>query len=153
MPYDERLAGRVRAVMANADGVRERKMFGGLAFLLNGNMCCGVVRNDLMVRVGPDDYEQSLQRAHARAMDFTGKPMKGFVYVSPAMCPPLVWRRRRISVAGCHVGSTLLARCPPSDPVRGPTETEALRYQFGLVAFDGMASQLPPEPSHEAHHA
>ncbi len=84
MPYDERLAGRVRAVMANADGVRERKMFGGLAFLLNGNMCCGLVRNDLMVRVGPDDYEQSLQRAHARAMDFTGKPMKGFVYVSPA---------------------------------------------------------------------
>ena len=84
MPYDERLAGRVRAVMADADGVRERKMFGGLAFLLNGNMCCGVVRDDLMVRVGPDDYDQSLKRAHARPMDFTGKPMKGFVDVSPS---------------------------------------------------------------------
>lgn len=57
-------------------------MFGGIAFMLSGNMCCGVVGEELMARVGPDQYESALQQAHARKMDFTGKPLKGFVYVS-----------------------------------------------------------------------
>ena len=54
-------------------------MFGGLTFLLNGKMFCGIVKRDLMVRVGPDHYEESLRLQHVRPMDFTGKPLKGYV--------------------------------------------------------------------------
>jgi len=57
-------------------------MFGGVAFLVRGNMCCGVVGNDLMVRVGADGYKDALARPHVREMDFTGRPLKGMVYVS-----------------------------------------------------------------------
>lgn len=83
MAYDERLAERVRGALERRRGVTEKKMFGGLSFLVNGNMSCGVNGDDLMVRVGPDAYEEALDRAHARPMDFTGKPLKGMVYVGP----------------------------------------------------------------------
>ncbi len=83
MAYDEGLAQRIREALQGVPGLTEKKMFGGLAFLLRGNMVCGVVGEELMVRVGPGEYERSLSRPHARAMDFTGRPMKGFVYVSP----------------------------------------------------------------------
>jgi TfoX/Sxy family transcriptional regulator of competence genes len=81
--YDEGLAQRIRESLEDVRGITEKRMFGGLAFLLDGNMACGVVGEDLMVRVGPDAYGESLERPHARAMDFTGRPMKGLVYVSP----------------------------------------------------------------------
>jgi len=57
-------------------------MFGGLTFLVNGNMSCGVEKKRLMIRVGPDQYKQTLKLKHARPMDFTGRPLKGFIYVS-----------------------------------------------------------------------
>ena len=63
--------------------VVEKRMFGGIAFMLRGNMCCGIVRDDLMVRVGPERLEEALAQPHARPMDFTGRPMKGMVYVGP----------------------------------------------------------------------
>ena len=81
MAYDENLAQRVRQALSGQDGVIEKKMFGGLAFMLHGNMSVGVEKDRLMVRVGPDRYEEALARPHARPMDFTGRPMKGFVYV------------------------------------------------------------------------
>lgn len=81
MAYDEGLAQRVRDLLVEHAGVTERRMFGGLAFLLRGNMCCGIVKDDLMVRVGPDGHEAALAEAGARPMDFTGKAMKGMVYV------------------------------------------------------------------------
>jgi TfoX/Sxy family transcriptional regulator of competence genes len=81
MAYDEGLSQRIRELLADQPGVNEKKMFGGVAFLLNGNMSVGVTNNDLMVRVGPDDYEAALAEPHARPMDFTGKPLRGFVYV------------------------------------------------------------------------
>ncbi len=84
MAYSEKLAGRVRAILDGHPGLSERKMFGGMAFMLNGNMCCGVINDDLMVRVGPEAYEASLERAHGREMDFTGRPMRGMLYVSAA---------------------------------------------------------------------
>jgi len=59
-------------------------MFGGIAFMINGNMCCGVSREDLMLRVGAADYEAALSQPHARPMDFTGRPMKSMVFVGPA---------------------------------------------------------------------
>jgi TfoX/Sxy family transcriptional regulator of competence genes len=80
--YDDTLAERVRDVIGEHPGLREQKMFGGLAFLIDGNMSVGIVGDELMVRVGPDGYEDALGSAHARPMDFTGKPMKGFVYVA-----------------------------------------------------------------------
>ena len=84
MAYDGRLAQRVREELAERPGYAEKKMFGGLCFLLRGNMCCGVGQDGLMVRVGPEQYESALADDHARQMDFTGRPMKGFVFVNPA---------------------------------------------------------------------
>lgn len=83
MPYNEKLAARVQDILSTQENINEKKMFGGIAFLLNGNMCCGVVNNDLLVRVGEDGYLAALKNLNARQMDFTGKPLKGFVFVAP----------------------------------------------------------------------
>ena len=82
MAYDEKLAERIRTALRRRRGISEKKMFGGVAFLANGNMTCGVVGDELMVRVGPDAYAEALSRKHAREMDFTGRPMRGMVYVA-----------------------------------------------------------------------
>jgi TfoX/Sxy family transcriptional regulator of competence genes len=84
MAFDETVAARVREALNSIDGVTEKKMFGGLAFLLQGHMVCGVMRDELMVRVGPAAYDEALARPHARAMDFTGRPMRGMVFVAAA---------------------------------------------------------------------
>jgi len=83
MAYDETLAARLREGFVGVPHVSEKRMFGGLAFLVSGHMCCGVVGKTLMVRVGPEAYEKALAQPHAREMDFTGRPMKGFLYVGP----------------------------------------------------------------------
>lgn len=83
MAYDERLADRVRGVLLTDAGLTERRMFGGLAFMLDGHMCCGIVGDELMLRLGVDGADAALQRPHVRPMDFTGKPMTGMVYVAP----------------------------------------------------------------------
>ena len=83
MAYDETLAARIRAWLAGAPGFSERKMFGGIAFMVNGNMCAGVIRDELMARVGAPNFDAALQRPGARLMDFAGRPMKGMVYVEP----------------------------------------------------------------------
>ena len=84
MPYDEMLVERVRGVLKGKRNVMERKMFGGLTFMLQGNMCCGVAGDRLMVRVGAEKYDEALAQKHAQLMDFTGRPMKGMVFVEPA---------------------------------------------------------------------
>ena len=81
MPYNEKLADRVRVALADRRDVSERKMFGGLSFMLRGNMCCGVEKTNLMVRVGPEAYDEALAQPGARLMDFTGRPMKGMMFV------------------------------------------------------------------------
>jgi len=83
MAFDERLAERLRVVLRGVPGHGERKMFGGLAFMVDGHMSCGIVGDDLMVRVGAERHAEALAQPHARPMDFTGRPMKGMVYVSP----------------------------------------------------------------------
>jgi len=83
MAYDEKLADRVRDVLTTEDGVTERKMFGGLAFMVCGHMACGIVGEDLMLRLGADGAERALGRPHVRPMDFTGRPMTGMVFVGP----------------------------------------------------------------------
>ncbi len=82
MAYDEALAVRIRAAFEGQPSVAEKKMFGGVAFMVSGNMACGVTSDELMVRVGPDNYEDALNCPHARPMDFTGRPMRGMVYVA-----------------------------------------------------------------------
>lgn len=84
MAYDEGLAQRLRDALIDERGVSEKKMFGGLCLLIDGKMCVGIVGDELMARVGPEGHEAALKRPHARPMDFTGKPMKGFVFVAPA---------------------------------------------------------------------
>ena len=81
MAYDEKLAQRVRWLLGPIENISERKMFGGLAFMLNGNMCCCIERTNLVVRTGLEQYEEALDRPFARIFDFTGRPMRGFVYV------------------------------------------------------------------------
>lgn len=97
MPYDEALAERVRAALASRpqgacscpvagherepEAIEERRMFGGISFMLRGNFCCGVSDERLVVRVGPDAYDDALAEAHVTEMDFTGRPMRGWVFV------------------------------------------------------------------------
>jgi hypothetical protein len=85
MAFDEGLAQRIREALdarSDVSEVSEKRMFGGLAFLLGGNMCVGVLGDELMVRVGPRAHAEALAAPHAREMDFTGRPMRGFVYVA-----------------------------------------------------------------------
>lgn len=86
MPFDEKLAERVRNLLKEEGrGTRfsEKRMFGGLAFLLDGKMCLGVIEGQLVARIGPEKYESVLKKPHVGPMDFTGRPLKGYVYVSP----------------------------------------------------------------------
>lgn len=84
MAYSEELAGRIRRLLARRANVAEIKMMGGLCFTLGGHMCCGVLKDDLLVRIGAERHLQALSEPHVRPMDFTGRPLKGFVFVSSA---------------------------------------------------------------------
>ncbi len=83
MAYDEGLAQRIRELLPVEESLVEKKMFGGVGFMLHGNMACGVNKDDLIVRVGLAGYDQALVRSNARPFDFTGKPMKGWIMVGP----------------------------------------------------------------------
>ncbi|WP_417383627.1 TfoX/Sxy family protein [Gimesia sp.] len=84
MAYDEDLAQRVRLLLKRRKGFSERKMFGGICFMLHGNMCCGVTRERLMLRLGEQGAHKALQEPNTREMDFTGKPLKSMIYVEQA---------------------------------------------------------------------
>jgi TfoX N-terminal domain len=83
MAYDEQLAERVRDLLSVRDGFSERKMFGGIGFMLAGNMACGVSGDELIVRLEPGDAEKALAEEHVRVFDMTGRPMKGWILVGP----------------------------------------------------------------------
>ncbi len=84
MPYSEELAERMRAIIGPRDGVSERKMFGGIAWLVNGNMAIGTLGEDMMVRLAHDDADAALAEPHVGPMEFTGRPMRGFLTVRSA---------------------------------------------------------------------
>ena len=84
MAYDEKLAGRVRKLLAKRKAIAEKKMFGGVAFLLNGNVCCGVHADEMIVRLNPEETDQVLAKPHTRIFDMTGRPMKGWILVKSA---------------------------------------------------------------------
>lgn len=84
MAYDEGLAERIRDLLAPRSDLTERKMFGGIAFMIGGNMAVGVIGENLMVRLDPGDAEKALAEPNTHPMDFTGRPMKNMIYVGPA---------------------------------------------------------------------
>ena len=83
MAFDENLAARIRTALGRKKGVEEKKMFGGLCFLLHGNMLVGVWKDSLIARIGQDQAEEGMLEPHAKPMDITGKPMKGWIMVEP----------------------------------------------------------------------
>ena len=86
MSYDETLASRVRRILGRHKALAEIKMFGGLCWTIRGNMACGVLKDDLVLRVDPEKAASYLKEPHARPMDFTGRPMKNFLFVSLKGC-------------------------------------------------------------------
>lgn len=122
MPYDEFLAERVRRVLTARTDVTEKKMFGGVAFLLSGKMFCGIVKDELMVRVGPEHFEKALDEPHVRPMDFTGRPMNGYVYVEPEGC--LTEKEVKVwAELGASFVATLKDTVPPKRKKPGTGET------------------------------
>jgi TfoX/Sxy family transcriptional regulator of competence genes len=84
MAYDEALAQRIRAALPDVPGATEKKMFGGIGFLVDGNMACGVNGENLIVRIRPDAADAALAQPAVRVFDMTGRPMKGWIVVEPA---------------------------------------------------------------------
>jgi TfoX/Sxy family transcriptional regulator of competence genes len=126
MAYDTQLADRIRAVVRGRKGIAEKEMFGGLAFLVDGKMFIGIVKDDLMVRVGPDRHDEAMARPHVRLMDFAGRPMRGYVYVAPP---------------GCRTASALAAWIDWSEAVGRAVKKKAKRStERGKLA----ARPLPP---------
>ena len=99
MAYDQELAVRVREILNEYHDVDERKMFGGITFMVKGHMCCGVVNDDLVLRLDPEKAAVLLKSKHVRPMDFTGRPMKGFVFVGSTGIRTEATLRRRIQSA------------------------------------------------------
>ncbi len=103
--YDEELVGRIRAALADRTDVEEKKMFGGLSFMVAGQMCCGVLKNDLVVRIEPAEFDKLIAQPHVRAFDFTGRPMQGWCTSTTAP-----WPIPRSCGRGCTVVWTTLRR-------------------------------------------
>ena len=104
MAYDEKLAGRVRDVLKESAGITEKEMFGGLCFLLDGKMICGVLNADLIAKVGKENHEKIAMLKHVRPFDFTGKPTKGIVYIAEAGLRTKRELTRWIEMGKEHVG-------------------------------------------------
>jgi hypothetical protein len=112
--YSEQLADRMRALLSDRDDVAERRMFGGLTFMVGGHMCCGVHGEELIVRLHPDDEDAALSRPNARPMDFTARPMRGFVTVAPDGLKGQALGRW-VALAVAHAETQ-----PPTQPKRRP---------------------------------
>lgn len=136
MSYDEALALRIRALLADRSDVVERKMCGGLCFMVNGRMCCGLTKTDFMVRVGPEQYEEALSRPHARPMDFTGRPLTGMVHVTPRR-PSHAGRARVLDRSRPRVRVDCAAK-----PSVGETSCGAFTGRGSLRAI-GLSARLP----------
>ena len=81
MAYNEKLAQKIRTRLADVSNIEEKEMFGGIAFMNNGKMCVGIIKDDMMCRIDPDLYEEALEKNGCREMDFTGRPMRGWVII------------------------------------------------------------------------
>jgi len=118
--FDEELADRTRAALGDVQGVTEIKMFGGLCFTVHGNMAVGVIGSELMVRLTPDDGEAALAEPGVRPMDFTGRPMKGFIYVAP-----VGMKTDRKLKNWVSQGVAFASSLPPKEPKSSATRSKA----------------------------
>ena len=104
MAYNQQLASRMRSILLTRPGIIEKNMFGGIGFLLRGNMCCGIWKDLLVVRLSPEESAKALKQKHVRPMDITGRPMKGWLFVEPEGyeddCALLGWVERSVEHAG-----------------------------------------------------
>jgi TfoX/Sxy family transcriptional regulator of competence genes len=83
MAYDEKLADRIREILVDQPVIEEKQMMGGIAFMVNNKMCVGVIKDEMMARIDPDIFDEAIEKHGCRPMDFTHKPMKGWVFISP----------------------------------------------------------------------
>jgi TfoX/Sxy family transcriptional regulator of competence genes len=121
--YDDKLASRVRGLLAAQAGVEEKKMFGGVSFMVAGQMCCGVLKNDLVVRIPPEQFDDLLAQPHVRPFDFTGRPTTGMVYVAGDGLSSdqalATWIKRGVDFVTAHPRTAKqldeVARWPPLD--------------------------------------
>lgn len=121
MAYDEKLAARMRDVLTGTEGLEEKHMFGGLAFMVGGHMACGIAKGELMIRVGPEAYDAAIARPHAKEMVFTGKPMKGMIYVEPEG-----FRTKKQLAGWIAMGVEHVRALPPKKP-RAPKKKSAAK--------------------------
>lgn len=142
MPFDETLADRIRKILKSRN-ISEKKMFGGICFMDRGNMFCGVEKKRLMVRVGPDQYQKALTTKHAKPMDLTGVPLKGFVFVAPTGLQSdkelRSWLKRGLTFTKSlppkekKTGKSVLLRSGKKLTKEGPTPLKAIK-NFGTVS-------------------
>ena len=118
MAYDEELATRIEMALASTSGVTFKKMFGGIAFMVDGKMACGVIKGDLMLRVDPADGEKALSKPFVRPMDFSGRPMVGYLYVSERG-----WRAEA-DLRQWLMGSVQYARSLPTKAKKAPAKSK-----------------------------
>jgi len=124
MAFDETLALRVRAALSDERELLERKMFGGLCFMVRGHMCAGIVGEDLMLRVGPAAYEGLLKKPGARPMDFTGRPLTGLIYVAPTALRTDAALRVWLARAQAFVASLPPAKPKPKPKLKPKLKSE-----------------------------
>ena len=129
MAYDDKLAARVRLALSG-EPCAEKKMMGGLCFMVRGHMCVGVVQDKRMVRSGPEGHAKALTLKHVMPMDFTGKPLKGFVFALPPGCSTQravdAWVKRALTFTATLPAKGKLARkaFPPSEFHRSPFRSD-----------------------------
>jgi TfoX/Sxy family transcriptional regulator of competence genes len=121
MAFDEKLAARVRKVLEGRTDVVEKQMFGGVAFMVRGHMSCGIVGSRLMVRVAPEDADAFLREPGVRPMDFSGRPMRGFLYVDPAAIAGAASLRTWVGRSVAH------AETRPARPTKRPAPARRKR--------------------------
>ena len=105
MAYDENFAARIRKALGKRKGLVAKQMFGGIAFLLNGNMCVGIHKTELIVRLDPDETDVALTKPHTRVFDLTGRPMKGWILVAPKGTATDAQLKQWISIAAKYAGA------------------------------------------------
>jgi TfoX N-terminal domain len=105
MAYNEKLAARIRKALGPRKGLVAKQMFGGIAFLLNGNMCVGIHKDELIVRLAPDETDAALAKPHTRVFDLTGRPMKGWILVAPKGIATDAQLAKWIAIAATYAGA------------------------------------------------
>jgi TfoX/Sxy family transcriptional regulator of competence genes len=145
MAHDQVLAERIRALVAGRAGMSEKRMFGGVCFMLNGNMACGTADERLMLRVGAERHEATLALPHVVPMDFTGRPLRGYVFVQPAGFRSDVALRKWVELALQFVASLPAKSAKPAKPAaKAKRKPKALPPKLRALAERAKAKTARP---------